>query len=347
MREYTGKIVYLGIDVHKNTYSVTAICDNEIIKRDTIQAKPETLLKYCKRFTGAKIHSVYEAGFCGFSLHRFLIKNGVLNIVVHPPSIETEANVRSKTDKRDSKKMAIQLSAGRLKGIHVPSEKREQFQALTRLREKLVRDKTRTGSQLKMLLHKFGLFSLVEDRLISKKWLDKVLNLKLAEPLKYSVNEHVVMWRYLNERIKLINAEIKKQAVEDYAIERIYRSGPAIGPTFARIFANELGDMSQFFSEDALYSYVGFTPKEHSSGEHIRLGHITRQGKSIFRKMLVEIAWKAIYVDPTLMNVFERISKHSGKKRAIVAVGKRIIGKLRACFRKNELYKCGEEKLIL
>lgn len=344
MREYTGKIVYLGIDVHKKTYSVTAICDNEIIKADTVQAKPEILLKYCRRFVGAKVYSVYEAGFCGFSLHRFLVKNGVENIVVHAASIETEGNARSKTDRRDSKKMAIQLSAGRLKGIHIPSVEREQYQSLTRLREKFVRDRTRTASQLKMLLHKFGLMDFVEDRLISQKWLNKVLNLKVAAPLKYSIDEHIGLWRHIDNRLKLLAAEIKNQAVQDYKIEKVYRSAPCIGPTSARVLANELGDMSQFTSEDKLFSYVGFTPKEHSSGEHIRLGHITRQGKSIFRKILIQIAWKAIYVDPDLMVVFERISKHSGKKRAIVAVAKRIIGKIRACFRKKELYKYGEEK---
>ena len=75
MRDYTGKTIYLGMDVHKESYSVTAICDGELLKRDRLKADPEMLIAYCKRFfPNGKILSAYEAGFCGFSLHRFLLE---------------------------------------------------------------------------------------------------------------------------------------------------------------------------------------------------------------------------------------------------------------------------------
>ncbi len=43
-RDYTGKVVYMGIDVHKKTYCCVSVCDNEVMKRDTIPANPELLL---------------------------------------------------------------------------------------------------------------------------------------------------------------------------------------------------------------------------------------------------------------------------------------------------------------
>lgn len=86
----------------------------------------------------------------------------------------------------------------------------------------------------------------------------------------------------------------------------IYRSVPGIGPISARVLANELGDMSQFSNERQLFSYLGLTPTEHSSGEHVRQGHITRQGKPILRKILTQVAWKAIYLDDSLRKVHER-----------------------------------------
>jgi hypothetical protein len=74
MINFTGKTVFLGIDVHKKTYSVTAVCEGAMIKQDTFLASSEIFLKYCQRtFQGAKIKSAYEAGFCGFGLHRFLV----------------------------------------------------------------------------------------------------------------------------------------------------------------------------------------------------------------------------------------------------------------------------------
>jgi transposase len=133
--DYTGKVVYMGIDVHKKTYTCVSVCENEIIKRDTMPANPERLRNYMhKFFPGANINSAYEAGFSGFHLHRFLIQNGVNNIVVHPASIEISSRDRVKTDKRDAKKIAVQLSVQRLHGIHIPSEEQEAKRTVSRLR---------------------------------------------------------------------------------------------------------------------------------------------------------------------------------------------------------------------
>jgi transposase len=80
MRDYTGSKVYLGIDVHKKTYAVTAICDGQLVKKDTLAADPLVLVGYCKKyFVGAEIESAYEAGFSGFHLHRILISQNIKN----------------------------------------------------------------------------------------------------------------------------------------------------------------------------------------------------------------------------------------------------------------------------
>src|SRR5262245_7821066 len=131
---YKGKKVFVGIDVHKRHYSVTCMSEGEIIKHTTMRASPEKLVEFLKKyFPESKLKTAYEAGFCGFSLHRYLEKNGIESLVVHPASIEVSSRDRVKTDKRDSKKIATQLAAGRLKGIHVPSEDREAKRTVTRL----------------------------------------------------------------------------------------------------------------------------------------------------------------------------------------------------------------------
>jgi transposase len=97
--------------------------------------------------------------------------------------------------------------------------------------------------------------------------------------------------------------------------------------------------MSQFSAERKLFSFVGLTPSEYSSGEHVRQGHITKQGRPLLRRVLVQAAWVAIHKDSHLLSVYERISQKSGKKKAIVAVARRLIGHIRACIKANELYK--------
>jgi transposase len=129
------------------------------------------------------------------------------------------------------------------------------------------------------------------------------------------------------------------QAEEDKALQMLYQSAPGIGPIHARQLSNELGDMKQFKNEKQLFSYTGLTPSEHSSGEHTRQGHITRQGNSVLRKILIEAAWVAIKKDPGLDRIFKRLTCTRGKKRAIVGVARRLIGRIRVCVSTGSLYE--------
>lgn len=351
-RDYTGKKIFVGIDVHKKTYSVVVLCDKVLVKRDTLKAKPDLLCGYLQKyFLGAEIYSAYEAGFSGFGLHRHLIKYGIKNIVVHAASIEISSRDKVKTDKRDALKIAVHLEAGRLKGIFVPSPQMEDRRELTRLRSTFVQDRNRLATRLKHKAHYHGLIGPEDYKRVSKQWVENLLNCEMSPGLRYTFNSLVKSWIEMNDKIKEIEVLLLEQASEDVGVETIYRSVHGIGKTAARILANELGDMSQFPSERHLFSYTGLTPSEYSSGEHTRKGHISRQGKPILRSTLVQCAWIAIRYDEGLETVYERLAKKVGAKRAIVAVARKLIGKIRACFKKGELYDsaktpCKEKALV-
>lgn len=335
---YKGKKVYVGIDVHKKSYSVSCIYDREIVKKDTIMASPTKLVEYLQKyFSEAKIYTAYEAGFSGFYLHRHLVENGIMNIVVHAASIEVSARDRVKTDKRDSLKIAQQLASGRLKGIHVPEEQREHFRSITRLRNKFMEQRTRIGNQLKSLLAYYGLMT-TDDRKISKKWIKEVLELDAPEEVRYCISTYAEEWLHINDKLKIMLKKLSEQASEDKIIDEMYQAVPGIGALSARILANELGDIQQFSSAKGLYSFTGLTPSERSSGEHRRLGHISHQGRPILRKILVQVAWFLIKKDEKMKLFFDEISKRSGKKRAIIAVARKLIGCIRACFLTGEIY---------
>jgi transposase len=344
--DYTGKTIFVGIDVHKKTYSVSVICDGALTKRDTMSADPEKLVTYLKKyFCGAIIKSAYEAGFSGFGLHRYLVKNEIENIVVNAASIEVGARDRVKTDKRDSLKIAVQLSAGRLTGIYVPSPEMEDRRALTRLRATFVKDRNRIAVRLKSKANYYGLIGSDDNQKVSKAWINKIKEKKMMPGLRYTINEMIEQWEDLNRRIKNVEEVLEEQSVADEKLEVVFRSVCGVGKTSARVLANELGDMSQFKSERALFSYTGLTPAEYSSGEHVRKGHITGQGRSILRSILVQCAWTAIRYDDDLRESYLRISSHAGVKRAIVAVARKLLGRIRACFRKRELYVIGYLKV--
>ena len=343
--DYTGKVVFIGIDVHKKTYSCVAICEKTVIKRDTMPASPEQLLRYLKNnFSEAsEIHTAYEAGFSGFHLHRYLVDQGIKNIVVHPGSIEIAPRNRVKTDKRDALKIATQLSAGRLRCVFIPEEHKEEMRAVTRLRTAILRMRHKTGAQFKALLFTKGLIEMEDDKKVSPKWLSRkmkeVKELGYSNDFYYCVSLYAEQWLSLNDQIKAIDNKLGVQANQEKGLQILYESVPGIGPIHGRQLANELGDMTQFKNEKNFYSYLGLTPTEHSSGEHTRQGHITRQGKSMLRHIFVEAAWTAIMKDPSLKEVFDRLAAKRGKRRAIVGVARRLAGRVRSCILTGVLYE--------
>lgn len=341
---YRNKKVYVGIDVHKKTYSVTVICGAEIVARDTMQASPDGLGRYLKkRFLGAQIFSVYEAGFSGFGLHRKLVELGVRNIVINAASLQTAANDKVKTDKRDSKKLAEQLKDGRLKAISIPSTEEELKRVLTRTREQIVKHRAKLANQIKSKLHYFGLIGCGDDnKPMSEAYLKRIEKQELPAELIYCLRLLGEQWKFLTMKLKEIADKMAEQAKGDAALEKVYRSVPGVGSVSARVLSNELGNLSErFHNERALFSFTGLTPGEHSSGDSVHKGNISRQGSSRIRKYLTEIAWRAIGKDEALGEIFKRIAATRGKKRAIVAIARKIIGRVRSCFRQDCLYQVG------
>lgn len=340
---YENEKVYLGIDVHKKTYTFTAQCNDVIVKTATVPANPSQFAESLHRwFSGSKIFSVYEAGFGGFKLHRILDAGGIKNIVVNPASVEVAAKDKVKTDRRDSKKLAEQLATGRLTGIYIPTEKEELARLITRTREQILENRNRVSHQIKGRLHFFGLLDPDDKRVVNEAFIKDIESWQLAHELKMSLKLSIDLWRFLTAQLAELKIDMKTQSFEDAYNEALYQSVPGVGDVSARIFSNELGDLSKRFkNQQALFQFVGLVPTEYSSGESQRKGHISHQGSSRIRKALVECAWRAIETDGVLTESFNRIAARRGKKRAIVATARKLLGRMRACFATQTEYCVG------
>lgn len=343
--DHFGKHVYVGIDVHRKTYTITALADHfpYPYKVGGIAADPDRFIDWLKkRFLGAEIHTAYEAGFSGFVLHRKLKTAGIDSIVVNPGSIEVAVGNHVKTDKRDSAKIAEHLYQKRIGGIHIPSKALEEARQITRTRYQLTKKKTGIGNQIKAKLIQFGFIEHDDDRKICKSYINKfVATLKLATDLRIAIDCLSAVYLCLDEQIKILDARIKAQAEKDKKIDSIYQSVPGIGPVWARTLCNEIGDMTQFTSEKKLFSFLGFTPTESSSGETRIQGHISRQGRAILRMVLCEAAWVAVARDPALARSYHKIKIRRGGKRAIIAIARKMTARIRHCLIQQEVYLLG------
>ena len=118
----------------------------------------------------------------------------------------------------------------------------------------------------------------------------------------------------------------------------LLRTAPGVGLLTGMEVLVELQEMGRFRSSEEIASYMGLTPSEYSTGEHIRQGRITRCGNWRVRKALVESSWILIGKDPWRKRAYLRLKSRKGAKRAIIAIARKLIIILRSMLLRNLPY---------
>jgi transposase len=211
------------------------VCHKQIVKTATVQADPAGLAASLPRwFPGATLYTAYEAGFAAFVLHRALTPAGIMNIVVNPASIAVAANDKVKTDRRDSKKLAIDLADGRLQGLSVPPEEEELARLLPRTRAQMVEHRATMARQIKAKLHQFGLIAPAKRRLLSNRYVREIDAWPLPPDLRVSLTFLAEQWRFAPPQLIEMRRLLRAQAKAHAALAKVYRSVPGIGEVVAR-----------------------------------------------------------------------------------------------------------------
>jgi transposase len=118
----------------------------------------------------------------------------------------------------------------------------------------------------------------------------------------------------------------------------ILQSIPGIGVISAMELLLELQDVSRFRRAGQLAAYVGLTPSQYSSADKVLMGRITGIGKNTLRAILVEASWKLITKDPAMREKYDRIKTRSGGKRAIVAIARTLLLRMRRMLLDEQAY---------
>jgi transposase len=155
------KTLYVGLDVHKATISVTTAADGregEVQFVGTVPNNPADVAKLAQRLAkkGLRLEFCYEAGPCGYGLHRQLTGLGHGCTVAAPSMMATKPGERIKTDRRDSQKLAIQHRSGDVTAVWVPDEIHEAMRDLVRARLDAVMQLMRARQQLLAFLLRHG-----------------------------------------------------------------------------------------------------------------------------------------------------------------------------------------------
>lgn len=293
-----SKIRFVGLDVHADTIAVAiAETGGEVRSLGTIANRPESVRKLVGKLGPVKqVKACYEAGPTGYVLYWQLTQLGVACEVIAPGLVPVKASDRVKTDRRDAEKLARCYRAGELTAVWVPDEAHEALRDLVRAREAAKKD------QLKAR-HRLGKFLLRHGRRPEgiKAWTKQHLewigtHVHFDQPaLEATLEDYRSEVKHAAERIvkleKAIDEAVQQAAPEIRAVIEALQALRGVAQTTAATIVSELGSLSRFESPRQLMGYSGLVAREHSSGNRIQRGSITKTGNAHLRRVLVEAAW--------------------------------------------------------
>ena len=347
---FKGQNIYIGIDVHKKDWTVCIISDHLEHKQFSQPPTADALKSYLHRnFPSANYFSVYEAGFCGFHVHRNLMKVGINNIVVNAADVPTTNKEKvSKTDNRDSRKLVRSLRSGDLTAIHIPSRKTQEDRSLVRMRYTVRKDLARIKVRIKALLNFYGIEHPENFSSAGKHWSRRYMQWLRTIPMEEESGRSTLQTLISEvEEIRKVQLSVTRQIrvlsrTESYKKDFDLLFGiPGIGLITGMTFLTEIEDINRFSNTNYFAAYVGLVPSCHDSGEKKNDGSITPRAKTKMRDMFVESAWIAARKDPALHLAFCNYCKRMEPNDAIIRIARKLLNRIYYVLKTQKEYVCG------
>ena len=342
------RITYVGLDVHKESIVVAVAAGGlrgEVREYGRIANTPTALDRLLRKLggDGMTLRFCYEAGPCGYDIHRRLSARGHECVVVAPSLIPKRAGDRVKTDRRDAASLAKLHRAGELTAVWVPDVGHEAMRDLVRARLDAVHSLRRARQQLSGFLLRQGChYGRPAWTKLHRRWL---AGLNFGQAVHHIVLEdYIAAVEAAAARRDRLTAQIEAM-LPDWALTPVVAAlqtmrGMAL--VNAATLTAELGDLSRFANPRQLMAYLGLVPSEHSSGASVKRGGITKAGNAAARRLLIEAAWS--YRFPARLSRALRLRQESRPKLIRDIAWK---GQLRLCARYRRLTRTGKPANIV
>ena len=288
---------FIGMDVHKDTIVVAVTAAGDVGKATpygpNTAAAVEKVVRRLRQASSGPLRFCYEAGPCGYGIHRTLTELGEDCMVVAPSMIPRKSGDRQKNDKRDAASLAVLHRGGLLTAVWVPDAAHEAMRDLIRIRLAAVRA-VRTARQ------QLSAFLLRHERIFPngrKAWTKAhrgwLADQSFAQPAQQIVlEESIEAVRLGEQRRDRIDGYLRAQIPTWSLFPLVQNLGALRGlDTVASAgLAAAIGDPSRFASAPDFMAYLGLVPSEHSTGRKRHMGAITKAGDIHARTLLIEAA---------------------------------------------------------
>lgn len=276
--------------------------------------------RFYRSLAGQQVRVGVEASGGMRWLERLMAELGFELWVGDPAKVRAAAAGKAKTDKRDAELLWRLLVENRFPRIWMPSVEQRDARQLVLHRHRLVQTRTRAKNQLQAIAANEGLYP--QKRVWSQTGQAELMNLELSPWGSVRRQDWQELLGDLNRRIEPLDQALKQQAAQRPEI-RLLMTHPGVGPVVATAFVLTICEPQRFETSKQVAAYLGLVPLEKSSGKgRQRLGHITKQGNSLLRGLLVEAAHIAVRREVRWKRKYLRLAMKKNRSIAAVAVAR-------------------------
>jgi transposase len=250
--------------------------------------------------------------------------------------IRTKRVRKQKTDRQDAQLILRLLLEDRFPRVWVPSGENRDLRQLLWHRHRMVQARTRIMNQLQAVALNEGLRS--KKRLWRDRGREQLESFRLAPWASRRRRDLLELLDRRTPTIAELTQAVEQEAEKCPEAQRL-RTHPGVGSLTALAFVLIIGRADRFPCGKQIASYLGLVPLEESSGQRRRLGHITKQGNSLLRFLLVEAAQVTVRSDPEWRSKYFHLAMRRGRKIAKVAMARRLAVRMYWMWRKGWDYE--------
>jgi len=325
MSSSARSIIYLGLDVHKDSITVAVLPEGAKTptRIERLPSELPKLKRYLERVArGGELRACYEASGAGYVLQRAMREWGHACEVIAPSLVPQRAGVQRKHDKHDACELARLYRAGELTPVRIPSEAEERVRDVVRCRETFQREIVKSRHYILKFLARRGFVFREGTNWCTPhlRWLEHLASggSPLAPADRLVFREYHALLAYKLQRRDELDRQIEQLALTPALAAAVARLQCFRGISLhaAMVLATEIIDWRRFERPGQLAAYLGLVSREYSTGDRERKGSITKAGNSHCRHVLVQAAW-SYHHRPQLSAEIRR--RQQGQPPAVVA----------------------------
>jgi len=343
-------MLYVGLDVHYRT-STLSILDSHgrEVKNQTVRGPVARTLELLRSLAAHDQLSVCYEASVGYGTLFDELSSFVSSVsVAHPGALRLIFKSKRKNDRIDAARLAKLLYLGEVPQVHVPSGQVRAWRELIETRRRTIDKRTMVKNALKAILRGRHVDPPFKGKSLwtkkGRQWLEE---LELDDTARMRRTLLLAELDQLEMHVKTLTRELDRTAVRHAGV-KLLMTIPGVGPRTAECLIAYIDDVRRFAHTDQVASYFGLVPCQDASAGTNRLGHITKNGPrggeaftATARKMLIEAAWQAKRLSPTLRACFERIcaGKKERRKIALVALAHKLVRVVSGMLRSGESWR--------